>query len=604
MMVTVVVMLATCVGLINFYLILWAKSACRKRKGSLYLATAAEPLLDGDFRDDGDEYVLVPCLKMHVYQEFFTLPWILMDTGWAVSNLMDTLKIKHHSAVLPFNIYAGIIAIAIEADCFRRRVSAREHREAASCLAELLWVAGNLVWMSEDLITGDTCTIARAVALGLFVIGAVTTIGEMCAGAWEERGCWLSAPPAIATPTQVEEPGQVAALVADASEVDLESNSFAETETRRDVCRVQADIDTVKKKRRAAHSKRPPRLTKGVTILRTVADDPLRQAARSLGGTAGPIAAVDLGCVAKRLQEWHARLPRVRPRHVVRCNSDKKVVQVLSESPVAGGCGFKCNTTSDVGLAVSCGVRPEDILFAEPRKLRSHLRYAKEQGVGLVSFQDEAELHFVRREFPTARLLLWIAPEEETSSPRPMSVRFGAARGQWAPLLALAMELGLSVVGVSVPSSQGGAGRGSFARALDDARQVFSIASERGFTMEVLDLGGDPAAATAPGPCALEDFAATVEAELDRCFPRGDFPELQVIAEPGEVLTEGAMTLVSPEPDKEDAAVAKTDEEGSFCSCDSAMQLPNDMVLLPNGSKARIWYYMHADAGHCSSEDY
>lgn len=50
------------------------------------------------------------------------------------------------------------------------------------------------------------------------------------------------------------------------------------------------------------------------------------------------------------------------------------------------------------------GVIPQDIIYANPAKPRSHIVAAAELGVQTVTFDSETELHKLKRYLPGARL--------------------------------------------------------------------------------------------------------------------------------------------------------------------------------------------------------
>jgi ornithine decarboxylase len=49
------------------------------------------------------------------------------------------------------------------------------------------------------------------------------------------------------------------------------------------------------------------------------------------------------------------------------------------------------------------GVEPDRIIFAHPCKPVTHLRYAAERGVRLMTFDNEAELQKVKEYMPSAK---------------------------------------------------------------------------------------------------------------------------------------------------------------------------------------------------------
>ena len=49
------------------------------------------------------------------------------------------------------------------------------------------------------------------------------------------------------------------------------------------------------------------------------------------------------------------------------------------------------------------GVAPNQIIYANPCKQISHLKFAAKKGVDLMTFDDELELHKIKQYFPSAR---------------------------------------------------------------------------------------------------------------------------------------------------------------------------------------------------------
>ena len=73
---------------------------------------------------------------------------------------------------------------------------------------------------------------------------------------------------------------------------------------------------------------------------------------------------VDLAEVAHKYDEWVTQLPRARPFYAVKCNDDPVIVRTLKDL----GAGFDCASKGEISMALSVGVKPEDIIFAHPAK--------------------------------------------------------------------------------------------------------------------------------------------------------------------------------------------------------------------------------------------
>jgi hypothetical protein len=101
-----------------------------------------------------------------------------------------------------------------------------------------------------------------------------------------------------------------------------------------------------------------------------------------------PFYCVDLRWVAVKYAEWKENLPRVRPFMAVKCMPDKAIMTLLHRL----GAGFDCASKGEIEAVRSLGAEPDNILYANPCKMASHLRAAKEHGVRQMTFDNEAEL--------------------------------------------------------------------------------------------------------------------------------------------------------------------------------------------------------------------
>eukprot|EP00442_Polarella_glacialis_P059133 CAMPEP_0115152972 /NCGR_PEP_ID=MMETSP0227-20121206/66459_1 /TAXON_ID=89957 /ORGANISM="Polarella glacialis, Strain CCMP 1383" /LENGTH=480 /DNA_ID=CAMNT_0002563643 /DNA_START=166 /DNA_END=1604 /DNA_ORIENTATION=+ len=303
---------------------------------------------------------------------------------------------------------------------------------------------------------------------------------------------------------------------------------------------------------------------RGVTLLRPTAatsKDVVRLAARSAlrsfpgGSPDEPLLLVDLGKVKSQVELWTRLLPQVRPHYAVKCNPDKQLIKQLH----SGDCGFDCATMQEINAVLSLGVSPGDIVYSHPCKPRTHIAYAKSQGVSLMSFDNSGELRKLAKEFPEAQLLLRLVCED-SSAQCPMSLKFGAARESWKELFDEMQHLKLNLAGVSFHVGSGCKDPESFEQALQDALEVFGLATERGMPpLRLLDIGGG-------FPSDEETFsplAQAVSEKLTRLFPSAAFPGLRIIAEPGRYFASSTAHLLTKVYAK--AKLPAQDGNGEVC---------------------------------------
>lgn len=244
----------------------------------------------------------------------------------------------------------------------------------------------------------------------------------------------------------------------------------------------------------------------------------------------------DLGDILKKHRRWTRALPRVTPFYAVKCNDSRSVVRTLASL----GTGFDCASKTEIQLVQSLGVEPSRIIYANPCKQVSQIKYASAHGVRMMTFDSEVELMKVARCHDNAKLVLRIATDDSKAVCR-LSIKFGAPLKACRGLLERAKELGLDVIGVSFHVGSGCTDPLTYSQAIGDARCVFDMGDELGFNMNLLDIGGG-----FPGSedveLKFEEITAVINLALDKYFPADG--NVKIIAEPGRFYVASAYTLV------------------------------------------------------------
>ncbi|XP_048448310.1 ornithine decarboxylase-like, partial [Rhincodon typus] len=223
-------------------------------------------------------------------------------------------------------------------------------------------------------------------------------------------------------------------------------------------------------------------LEKGVTIM-DVIDQKIKE--QMLMENTDAFSVADLGDLVHQHLLWQRTLPRVKPFYAVKCNSSKLVAQILAQM----GLGFDCASKNEIAMIRDIGVPAQRIIYANPCKEVSHIKYAVSRGVQMMTFDNEDELLKVAMNHPTAKMVLRIAVNDFTSQ-SPLSSKFGASMSECRQLLEYAKALNLDTIGVSFHVGSGCTDPKIFAQAIADARVVFDIGINLGFQMYLLDIGG------------------------------------------------------------------------------------------------------------------
>ncbi|KAK3819614.1 MAG: pyridoxal-dependent decarboxylase [Benniella sp.] len=244
----------------------------------------------------------------------------------------------------------------------------------------------------------------------------------------------------------------------------------------------------------------------------------------------------DLGEVYRQHLRWKALLPRIEPFFAMKCNPDPMIMRLLASL----GAGFDCASKNEIQTVLDMGVDPTRIIYANPCKQNSFVKYAYNNKVRMMTFDNAEELHKIKRFHPDAQLVLRILTDDSKSLCK-LGLKFGAPLDTTGFLLATAQELGLDVIGVSFHVGSGCFDANAFGEAVIRARRVFDQAKNYGFEFNFLDVGGGFPSAHITEGITFEKVATILGSTVDALFG----PEVRVIAEPGRYYVGSAFTLAT-----------------------------------------------------------
>lgn len=242
---------------------------------------------------------------------------------------------------------------------------------------------------------------------------------------------------------------------------------------------------------------------------------------------------VNLKTVIQKYEQWVAHLPRVKPFYAVKCNPNTAIVKTLASL----GVNFDCASKAEIQQILGSGVAAQRIIYANPTKMVSHIKYAKDTGVEMMTFDNTYELRKIAECYPESKLLLRIITDDSQSVCR-FSTKFGAPADQWREILSVAQELNLNLVGVSFHVGSGCMSVQSFCQAIRSARSLFDMAESYGFNLTKLDLGGGWPGNDEDAPITFNAIANAIRPLLDEIFPH-----TELLAEPGRYFVAASHTL-------------------------------------------------------------
>jgi len=249
-----------------------------------------------------------------------------------------------------------------------------------------------------------------------------------------------------------------------------------------------------------------------------------------------PLFIISKSKLVEQAEKFKRLLPRVKPYYAVKANSCPEIVKTFAKL----GTGFDVASKYEMDLALKCGAKPHDIIYANPVKPADTMKFAMENGVDLTVFDSEYELYKIAEHAPGARVLVRIKVPN-IGSVVELSLRFGAEPTDAIPLLIKAHKLGLKPVGVAFHAGSQCTHIENYIEAFEMTKIIFQDARLKQIPLSIIDIGGGmPIQHFDDDEDHFTKFAPKLCHEIDRLFDN----TVELIAEPGRAFPGPACTLV------------------------------------------------------------
>ncbi|XP_014611965.1 PREDICTED: antizyme inhibitor 2-like isoform X1 [Polistes canadensis] len=246
---------------------------------------------------------------------------------------------------------------------------------------------------------------------------------------------------------------------------------------------------------------------------------------------------LDLGDVIKKHRNWLKKMPRVVPHFAVKCNPDPMVIKILA----AMNASFDCASQQEIEQVMQYGVTPDKIIFANPTKSPSHIKFAKSVGVDKMTVDNELELFKIKNLFPEAKIIIRFRCDGNSNHPRFISlgVKFGCDPGDEAnKLIQFSKNLGLTLHGFSFHVGSSCYDFKAYACGIEICKKLITFAKSIGCKdIKLVDIGGG-----FPGEIEfqIDELSHIINDAIEEIDPN-----IQVISEPGRYYVASAFTLAS-----------------------------------------------------------
>lgn len=210
------------------------------------------------------------------------------------------------------------------------------------------------------------------------------------------------------------------------------------------------------------------------------------------------------------------------------------------------GCSFDCASMGEIRHIENSNLKRDcnEIIFANPIKMPSHLEYAYNIEVNTMTADCPEEIYKIKKYHKNAEVLLRIAVDESHSICK-FNSKFGLnptrdnLENFFDSFKNSDKADNVKLVGVSFHVGSGCMSAYSYSDAIKKSKYVFQTALEKGVKMEVLDIGGG-FVQTYP---LLDEVSKTLEASLNIWKGENIIYPKRIIAEPGRFLSKNVFDL-------------------------------------------------------------
>lgn len=258
-----------------------------------------------------------------------------------------------------------------------------------------------------------------------------------------------------------------------------------------------------------------------------------------------PLFIIDHDIIRENYRCFKKALPKVQAYYAIKANSQPEIVKTLFDE----GSSFDVASYSEFievySLIDKWRKRQKDffiwdkIIFSNTIKDRDTLKKINKYEP-LVTYDNIDELKKIKEYCKKAGLILRLKVPD-TGSQVEMASKFGAEPADAVRLIKKAFDLGLKVEGLSFHVGSQCTNFENYVAALSITSRIFDEARQKGYPLNVIDIGGGFPALYGPDVPKFEQLAEILNRELERLFP----DDVEIIAEPGRFLVATSSILVT-----------------------------------------------------------
>ena len=249
-----------------------------------------------------------------------------------------------------------------------------------------------------------------------------------------------------------------------------------------------------------------------------------------------PCLVMELPRVAAKYQRLLAAMPNARHHFAIKANPEPEVLRVLH----ALGCSFEVASTQEIMMCLKAGAQAVDLLYGNPYKKVSEIKFAFDKGVRQFVYDDLVELEKLAEHAPGCQVFCRITTTGEGAK-QPLSGKFGCSAEYAEQSLIRARALGLKPRGISFHTGSQQLDVSAWERPIMETARIFKNLANQGITLEVMDVGGGfPVNYRSEAP-GVEAITTAINKYTEEYFD--DFP--LIYTEPGRYMVADAGHIIA-----------------------------------------------------------
>lgn len=249
-----------------------------------------------------------------------------------------------------------------------------------------------------------------------------------------------------------------------------------------------------------------------------------------------PFLLIDSDKVREKTSLIGRHIRNARVFYAVKANPDIEILRFLDTL----GMGFEIASEGELEMLSSIGVAPSRIISSNPVKSLKFLKMAAACGVNRFSFDSAEEVKKLADMIPGCNVYVRLSVPNEGSE-WPLSKKFGVELDEALALLLYARDMGLNPSGITFHVGSQCTNIYNWNIALDKAKNLWDLASNKGLKLHLLNLGGGYPIRYTKNVISIEAIEKNVDQLIRERFPE----DTEIHIEPGRAVVGDAGVLVT-----------------------------------------------------------